>query len=111
MRNNTKEIKECDCTQCKRNCPHKDAFRRLPKEIGGLGLCNNLNKEYKLRIYDPNSDGEFDHEEFFDNIDDLNKRYKEIRKEIDNIIPFYETHNHPTAWKRNSNRWTRIAGY
>ena len=41
-----KEIKECDCTQCKRNCKHRDSFRRLPKEIGGLGLCPNLNIEH-----------------------------------------------------------------
>lgn len=33
----------CDCSKCKRrNCPHRGAFRRLPREEGGLGLCPNL---------------------------------------------------------------------
>ena len=38
------DIKECDCRKCqyKTDCPHNGAFRRLPKEIGGLGLCKNL---------------------------------------------------------------------
>ena len=43
----TKETKEkCNCAICKHsnNCPHKDSFRRLPKEVGGLGLCKNLKK-------------------------------------------------------------------
>lgn len=33
-----------DCSKCsqKESCIHKDAYRRLPKEIGGLGLCKNL---------------------------------------------------------------------
>ena len=26
-------------------CIHKDAYRRLPTEIGGLGLCKNLKKK------------------------------------------------------------------
>jgi len=32
------------CNDCpdKINCIHKDAFRRMPKEIGGLGLCPKL---------------------------------------------------------------------
>ena len=35
---------ECDCLKCsqKESCIHKDAYRRLPKEVGGLGLCKNL---------------------------------------------------------------------
>ena len=38
---------ECDCSKCDKKvaCPHVGAFRRLPKEIGGLGLCKNLPKK------------------------------------------------------------------
>ena len=37
---------ECDCSKCqhKETCIHKDAYRRLPEEVGGLGLCKNLKK-------------------------------------------------------------------
>lgn len=37
---------ECDCSKCQRkdDCIHRDAYRRLPEEIGGLGLCKNLKK-------------------------------------------------------------------
>lgn len=36
----------CDCWKCEHQetCIHKDAFRRLPREVGGLGLCKNLSK-------------------------------------------------------------------
>lgn len=37
-----KDYTECDCSKCKEICIHKDAYRRLPTEIGGLGLCKNL---------------------------------------------------------------------
>ena len=38
-----KEYKLCDCVECKRkNCIHRDAYRRLPRVDGGLGLCLNL---------------------------------------------------------------------
>lgn len=31
------------CPECKNEkCIHRDAFRRMPREIGGLGLCPNL---------------------------------------------------------------------
>lgn len=37
------QYQKCDCSQCKReNCVHRDAYRRLPKIDGGLGLCPNL---------------------------------------------------------------------
>ena len=37
------EFQKCDCTQCKKeNCPHRQAFRRVPVIDGGLGLCPNL---------------------------------------------------------------------
>ncbi len=33
-------MKNCDCTICKReDCLHRGAYRRLPEEEGGLGLC------------------------------------------------------------------------
>ena len=35
----------CNCSECKNSCIHHDAFRRLPKEIGGLGLCENIQKD------------------------------------------------------------------
>ena len=36
--------RRCNCKGCdkKLDCIHKDAFRRMPKEIGGLGLCPKL---------------------------------------------------------------------
>lgn len=37
------EYKKCECSACKKeNCPHREAFRRLPISTGGLGLCPNL---------------------------------------------------------------------
>lgn len=38
------DFPECDCSKCDKKCIHKDAYRRLPEEIGGLGLCKNLKK-------------------------------------------------------------------
>lgn len=31
-----------DCRYCDQVCVHRDAYRRLPREIGGLGLCPRL---------------------------------------------------------------------
>ncbi len=41
------EYQKCDCMQCdKKDCVHRDAYRRVPVIDGGLGLCPNLgNKE------------------------------------------------------------------
>ena len=37
------EFQKCDCTQCdKKDCIHRNAFRRVPVIDGGLGLCPNL---------------------------------------------------------------------
>lgn len=37
------EFLRCDCTTCTREqCVHRDAYRRVPKIDGGLGLCPNL---------------------------------------------------------------------
>lgn len=34
---------KCNCSVCKReNCIHRESYRRIPKEVGGLGLCPNL---------------------------------------------------------------------
>lgn len=39
------EFQKCDCTQCKiEGCPHREAYRRVPRIDGGLGLCPNLSK-------------------------------------------------------------------
>lgn len=38
------EFLMCDCTICnKKDCVHRDAFRRMPR-IDGVGLCPNLKK-------------------------------------------------------------------
>lgn len=37
------EFQACDCTRCNREeCPHREAFRRVPFVDGGLALCPNL---------------------------------------------------------------------
>ncbi len=37
------EFQKCDCTHCdKKDCIHRNAFRRVPVIDGGLGLCPNL---------------------------------------------------------------------
>lgn len=37
------EFQKCDCTQCdKTDCIHREAYRRVPRIDGGLGLCPNL---------------------------------------------------------------------
>ena len=34
---------KCYCPECeKENCIHREAYRRLPEKVGGLGLCPNL---------------------------------------------------------------------
>lgn len=41
------EYKKCCCSECdKKDCIHRDAYRRLPKIDGGLGLCPNLKGEW-----------------------------------------------------------------
>ena len=42
-------FKKCDCTECAReDCIHREAYRRLPLEVGGLSLCPNLKGKNKL---------------------------------------------------------------
>lgn len=37
------EYSRCDCSRCaEKGCPHRDAYRRVPRIDGGLGLCKNL---------------------------------------------------------------------
>lgn len=37
------EYQKCYCPKCKmENCIYRDAYRRLPRIDGGLGLCPNL---------------------------------------------------------------------
>ena len=45
-----KDYTECDCSKCKNTCIHKDAYRRLPTEIGGLGLCKRACNIFKFQI-------------------------------------------------------------
>lgn len=40
----TSLYEKCDCSKCINPCIHKNAYRRLPMDVGGLGLCKNLNK-------------------------------------------------------------------
>lgn len=63
-------------------------------------------ERYKLRFYvvsGPDK-GNVDHEEFFDSINELNKRYEELFKY--NLFSL-----NPTAWVWNRNDWIRIMGY
>ena len=42
------EYVACCCERCHRdNCPHRDAFRRVPFVDGGLALCPNLKEARK----------------------------------------------------------------
>lgn len=37
------EYRKCYCPDCDRkNCSHREAYRRVPVMDGGLGLCPNL---------------------------------------------------------------------
>lgn len=39
------QYQKCYCPECdKANCPHREAFRRVPKIDGGLGLCPRLRR-------------------------------------------------------------------
>lgn len=42
------EYQRCYCPDCnKTDCPHRDAYRRVPAVDGGLGLCPNLKAKSK----------------------------------------------------------------
>lgn len=40
-----RNIKNAIVLNVKEECPHRDAYRRLPEIDGGLGLCPNLKGE------------------------------------------------------------------
>lgn len=62
----------CDCTKCSAKCLHQDAYRRLPKESGGLGLCVNLYKEvYDLDTLEELKKGDFVRESVIDSFIDM----------------------------------------
>ena len=63
-------------------------------------------KKYKLRVYitSGHSKGNLDHEEFFNSIEELDNRYKELFD--------YNLYSlNPTAWIWNGNDYRRISGY
>ena len=63
-------------------------------------------KKYKLRIYvtfGPNK-GNLDHEEFFNSIEELDKRYNEL-------FDYKLFSLNPTAWVWDGNDYKRIMGY
>ncbi|MCQ2753841.1 MAG: hypothetical protein MJ231_02210 [bacterium] len=37
----------CNCAKCEDKCIHEVCYRRLPVEVGGLGLCERLKEELK----------------------------------------------------------------
>ena len=40
------EYKKCYCPECNEtDCIHREAYRRVPRIDGGLGLCPNLKGE------------------------------------------------------------------
>lgn len=40
------QYQKCYCPECdKANCPHREAFRRVSKIDGGLGLCPRLKEK------------------------------------------------------------------
>lgn len=36
------DVTKCYCPKCDYACIHREAYRRLPVELGGLGLCPRL---------------------------------------------------------------------
>lgn len=43
MEKSYEEYVACYCANCTReNCPHRGAYRRVPRIDGGLALCPNL---------------------------------------------------------------------
>ena len=65
-----------------------------------------IDKKFKLRIYKKfgTDKGNTDHEEFFSTREEMDKRYKALFIYNDYAL-------NPTAWERNVEDWTRLAGY
>lgn len=42
--NYNNDSNKCECFKCelKDSCIHVEAFRRMPREVGGLGLCKKI---------------------------------------------------------------------
>ena len=101
------QYQKCYCPKCERDdCIHRNAFRRVPKIDGGLGLCPNLKASYKLRVYktDRINKGNLDHEEFFSTREEMDKRYHEL-------FVYANYGLNPTAWEKINEEWYRLEGY
>lgn len=61
-----------------------------------------MERNYKLRIYYKSGaqKGNLKREEFFDSLDAMNKRYRELFKPKEYAFP--------TAWKRINGEWLRM---
>ena len=100
---------KCYCPNCyRKECKHRNAYRRLPEIDDGLALCPNLSNghKFKLKVYSVHgiNKGMLNHEEYFGTIEELDERYKNIFK--------YELFGlNPTAWEFKDNKWERLAGY
>lgn len=62
-----------------------------------------MERNYKLRIYYKSGaqKGNLKREEFFDSLDAMNKRYRELFKPKENAL-------NPTAWERINGEWLRM---
>ena len=64
---------------------------------------NHMEHNYKLRIYYKSGaqKGNLKREEFFDSLDAMNKRYRELFKPKEYAL-------NPTAWERINGEWLRM---
>lgn len=62
-----------------------------------------MERNYKLRIYYKSGaqKGNLKREEFFDSLDAINKRYRELFKPREYAL-------NPTAWKKVNEEWLRM---
>ena len=62
-----------------------------------------MERNYKLRIYYKSGaqKGNLKREEFFDSLDAMNKRYRELLKPKEYAL-------NPTAWERINGEWLRM---
>lgn len=62
-----------------------------------------MERNYKLRIYYKSGaqKGNLKREEFFDSLDAMNKRYRELFKPREYAL-------NPTAWKKVNEEWLRM---
>ena len=62
-----------------------------------------MERNYKLRIYYKSGaqKGNLKREEFFDSLDAMNKRYRELFKQKEYAL-------NPTAWERIKGEWLRM---